>query len=111
VPCDLLHLMEGDVTVGDSGRPESMSRSATMLWRACMAVFVVMTATSWVTALWLSRLPRTDGSGRGVLYFYWNHTSNFWFGWCSRRLQCCLPSLPQVFSFRSFGMCMEVGEF
>ena len=80
VPCDLLHLMEGDVTVGDSGRPESMSRSATMLWRAYMAVFVVVTAASWLTAVWLSRLPRTDGSGRSVLYFYWNHTSNFWFG-------------------------------
>ena len=79
-PCDLMHLMGGDATVGDSGRPESMSRSATMLWRACMAVFVVVTAASWVTAVWLSRLPRTDDSGRSVLYFYWNHTSNFWFG-------------------------------
>jgi len=80
VPCDLLHLMGGDVTVGDSGRPESMSRSATILWRAYMAVFVVVTVASWVIAVWLSRLPRTDDSGRSVLYFYWNHTSNFWFG-------------------------------
>jgi len=79
-PCDLMHLMGGDATVGDSGRPESMSRSATMLWRAYMAGFVVVTAASWVTAVWLSRLPRTDDSGRSVLYFYWNHTSNFWFG-------------------------------
>jgi hypothetical protein len=45
-----------------------------------MAVFVVVTAASWLTAVWLSRLPRMDGSGRSVLYFYWNHTSNFWFG-------------------------------
>ena len=80
MPCDLIHFMGGDATVGDSGRPESMSRSATMLWRAYMAVFVVVTAASWVTAMWLSRLPRTDDSGRSVLYFYWNHTSNFWFG-------------------------------
>lgn len=79
-PCDLMHLMGGDATVGDSGRPESMSRSATMLWRAYMAVFVVVTAASRLTAVWLSRLPRTDDSGRSVLYFYWNHTSNFWFG-------------------------------
>lgn len=65
--------------VGESGRPESMSRSATMFWRAFMAVFVVVTAASWVTSVWLSRLPRTDDSGRSVLYFYWNHTSNSWF--------------------------------
>jgi hypothetical protein len=71
--------MGGDVTVGDSGRPESMSRSATMLWRVYLAVFLVVTAASWVIAVWLSRLPRTDDSGRSVLYFYWNHTSNFWF--------------------------------
>ena len=70
----------GDATRGDSGRPESMSRSATMLWRAYMALFVVVTVTSWVTAVWLSGLPRTDDSDRMVLYYYWHHTSNWWFG-------------------------------
>jgi hypothetical protein len=51
-----------------------------MLWRAYTALFVVVTVASWVIAVWLSRLPRTDDSGRMVLYYYRHHTSGWWFG-------------------------------
>lgn len=80
MPCGLIHLMGGDATVGDSGRPESTPHSATMLWRAVMALFVVVAAASWVTFVWLWTLPRTDGSHRMVLYYYWRHTSLWWSG-------------------------------
>ena len=72
--------MGGDATVGDSGRPESASHGATMWWRAVMALFAVVAAASWVTFVWLWTLPRTDGSHRMVLYFYWHHTSLWWSG-------------------------------
>lgn len=73
-----MHLM--GATRWDSGRAESTSHSAKMWWWAVMAQLVMVTAASWVTAVWLSKLPTTDDSDRSILYYCWHHTSGWWSG-------------------------------